>query len=189
MKPWKTLTRRTILDHGKYLRVERHAVGLPDGRVLDDWPWVELPDYVCILPVMPDGRVLCFRQTKYAIKGLLLMPAGGYIEPGEKPLTAARRELLEETGGRAARWTRLGAYRVDSNRGAGTAHLYLAEGVRRVAEPDSDDLEEQEVVLLTPRQLGRAMARGEFRALAAAALVALALPRLDRKDAVRIGTS
>jgi len=139
METWKTLSRRIILDHSRYLIVEEHTVELPDGRVISDWPWLVTPDYVNVVAVTQDEEFLCFRQAKYGVDGVSLAPVGGYIEPGEDPLGAARRELFEETGYRASSWVSLGRYRVDGNRGVGMAHLFLARAARRVAEPDADD--------------------------------------------------
>ncbi len=175
MQTWKTLSRRVVLDHSKFLTVEEHAVELPDGRVIDDWPWVITPDFVNVVAVTHDGLFVCFRQTKYGIEGTSLATVGGFLEPSEVPLEAAQRELLEETGYEAADWTELGSYRVDANRGAGIAHFFLARQARRVSEPDSDDLEEQEMLLLTRNQVQAALAAGDFKVLPWAAIVALAL--------------
>lgn len=183
MDRWKTLDKRTVLDLGMYLRVEVHTVELPDGTVVDDWPWVITPDFVTIVAVTEDGECLCFRQTKYSVDGTSLAPPGGYLEAGEAPLTAARRELLEETGYEADDWEHLGSFPVDGNRGAGTAHLYLARGASRVASPQADDLEAQELEKLSRSELGGALERGEFRVLPWAAAVALALRRLDQEAA------
>jgi ADP-ribose pyrophosphatase len=175
MEPWKTLSRRTILDHGKFLRVEEHTVQLPDGRVIPDWPWLITPDFVNVVAVTEGGRYLFFRQVKYAVEGPVLAPVGGFLEEGEDPLTAAQRELLEETGYAAAEWVPLGQYRVDANRGAGTAHLFLARGARRVREARPDDLEEQELLSLSRAEMRSALVAGEFRVLPWAAVVALVL--------------
>jgi len=175
MRPWKTLSRDIILNRGKFLVVENHAVELPDGRVISDWPWLITPDYVNILPVTEENAFLCFRQTKYAIDGTSLAPVGGYLEPGEDPLAGAKRELFEETGHEAPEWVRLGCYRVDGNRGAGSAHLFLARGARRTADITSDDLEEQHLLSLSRAEIEAALAAGEFKVLAWAAVVALAL--------------
>jgi ADP-ribose pyrophosphatase len=179
MRPWKTLARQTILDHSKYLVVEAHTVELPDGRVISDWPWVITPDYVNVVPVTAEGEFLCFRQTKYGVDGPSLAPVGGYLEPGEEPLAAAQRELLEEMGYQAPEWTGLGHYRVDGNRGAGMAHLFLARGARRVAEPDADDLEEQHLLRLSRSEVRAALAAGEFKSLPWMAVVALALLTME----------
>jgi len=108
MQPWKTLSRRTILNQGQYLIVENHTIELPDGHVITDWPWLITPDYVNVVATTDEDEFLCFRQTKYAVDGTSLAPVGGYLEPGEEPLTAARRELLEETGYQASEWIDLG---------------------------------------------------------------------------------
>jgi hypothetical protein len=44
LRPWKTLSKKTILDHGRFLRVEEHQVELPDGQVIQDWAWVIIPN-------------------------------------------------------------------------------------------------------------------------------------------------
>jgi len=182
MQPWKTLARHTVLNYGKFLTVENHTVELPDGRVISDWPWVITPDYVNIMAVTEDGRFLCFRQTKYAVEGTTLAPVGGYLEPGEDPPAAARRELLEETGYEAAEWISLGHYRVDGNRGAGVAHLFLARGARRVADSRADDLEEQQLLHLSQPEVEAALAAGEFKVLAWTAVVALGLWTLQTEQ-------
>lgn len=175
MQRWKTLSKHTVLRYGKFLTVENHSVQLPDGRVIEDWPWIVTPDYVNVLAITKDEMFLCFRQTKYALEGPSLALVGGYLEPGEEPLAAAQRELLEETGYQAARWIHLGSYVVDANRGAGTGHLFLACEAHRVAEAQADDLEEQELLYLSRSEVEAVLAAGQFKVLSWTALVALAL--------------
>jgi ADP-ribose pyrophosphatase len=178
MQPWKTLSREKALDYGRFLVVEQHTIELPDGRILSDWPWLITPDYVNVAVVTTAGEFLCFRQTKYAVEGVSLAAVGGYLDPGETPLAAAQRELLEETGYESPDWLNLGRYAVDGNRGAGTAHLFLARQARRVAEVKADDLEEQQLLRLSRAEVEAALAAGEFKVLAWAAVIALALQRM-----------
>lgn len=178
MKPWKTKARRTILNQRPWLLVENHTVELPDGRLIPDWPWIITPDYVNVVALTEDERFICFRQVKYGVEGTTLGIVGGFIEEEEEPIRAARRELLEETGYESSNWTPLGSYRVDPNRGVAMGHLYLARQARYITARNADDLEEQELILLTRSELETALTRGEFKVLAWAAAIALALRQL-----------
>lgn len=173
----RTLDRKPLLSvgDGRFLKVEQHVVAFGDGRQVDDWPWVITPDFVNVVPVLPDGRILCFRQEKYAAQGMTLSVPGGYLEPGEEDLPAAQRELLEETGYGGGRWTTLGTYVVDGNRGAGHGHFFLAQDVVWQQPVNADDLEELQQVLLTRAEVRAALLRGEFQVMPWAACVALAL--------------
>lgn len=179
MQTWKTISKRVLCRVSRFLTVEMHQVELPDGRRIDDWPWLITPDYANVLAQTVDGRFLCFRQVKYAVRGESLAPVGGFIEQDEQPLAAARRELREETGYEAPHWDFLGCTAVDANRGAGTAHLFLARGAVPAGPPRPDDLEQQELLLLDRTALERGLDQGEFKVLAWTAVVALGLRFLD----------
>jgi ADP-ribose pyrophosphatase len=178
MQSWKTLSRRTVLDRSPYLTVEDHAVQLPDGRVIPNWPWVITPDFVNIVPVTDEDRFLCFRQVKYGAEGLTLACIGGYLEPGEAPLAAAQRELREETGYSAPDWLSLGSYTVDANRGNGKGYYFLARHARPDGERKADDLEEQHLLLLTRNEVEAALLAGEFKVMPWVSAMALALLRM-----------
>lgn len=177
METWKTLSREHVLSMPPYLKVESHSVKLPNGRVIQDWPWLVTPDFINVVAVTQEDRYLCFQQTKYAVDGTSLAPTGGFIEPDEDPLLAAKRELLEETGYEAKHWEKLGQFSVDGNRGNGTAHFFLAREAYKVTEPDADDLEEQALLLLSRAEVEAAVARGAFKVLPWQAIMAMALLR------------
>ncbi len=175
MKPWKTKSRQTILEQRPWLVVEHHTVELPDGRLIPEWPWIITPDYVNVVAVTDNDDFICFRQVKYGLDGTTLAIVGGFMEAGEDPLTAAKRELLEETGYESMDWVPLGSYRVDPNRGIAMGNLFLARNARYVTPRNADDLEEQEIIFLTRAEVESALAGGEFKVLAWAAAVAFAL--------------
>lgn len=182
LRGWETVSRKTLLQHNKFLTVESHTVRLPDGRTIPDWAWVIIPDAAIVLAVNEAGQFLCFRQTKYAVEGTVFAPVGGMVEPDETPLEAAKRELLEEMGYEASAWVNLGSHILDPNRGVATMHLFLALNAKQVAQPQSDDLEDQEMLFLSRDEMERALNHGEFKILAWSAVVALALNYLSASN-------
>jgi ADP-ribose pyrophosphatase len=175
LRVWETVSKKTILKPGKFLTVENHIIKLPSGQVISDWPWIIIPSAAIVLAVTENDEFLCFRQTKYAVEGTTLAPVGGMLEPDEKPLDAAKRELLEETGYESAHWISFGSYILDPNRGIATMYLFLALKAKQVTEPNSDDLEDQELLLLSQNEIEDALKSGEFKILAWSAVVSMSL--------------
>lgn len=175
LRPWKTLSKETILKPNKFLKVEKHVVKLPDGQIIPDWTWLTIPSAVIVLSRTEVGQFLCFRQIKYAVEGITLAPVGGMLEPGEEPLIAAKRELLEETGYQASEWVSFGGYVLDPNRGIATIHLFLALNAQKAAEPIKDDLEDQVLLFLSQGEVEDAYQKGAFKILSWSAVVAMSL--------------
>lgn len=175
MNQWKTNSKQTVYSSGKWLIVEERSVETPSGETIDHWNWVITPDYVNVLAETEDGQFLIFRQGKYALEGESLAPMGGYIEPDEDPLSAAKRELMEETGCEAREWLFLGEYQVDPNRGICKGSFYLARGAVKVAQASGGDLEEQHLMLVSRADLLAGLAQGKVKVMAWAAIIALAL--------------
>lgn len=152
-----------------------HAIQLPDGQTIPEWVWLVTPDFVNVIAVTTDGYFLCFKQNKYAIHGLSLAPVGGYMDPGETPLEAAKREMLEESGYAADEWISMGMYAADGNRGVGHGHLFLAINARQVCDANADDLEHMELHQLPVEEFERELLNGQFKLLPWTACAAMAL--------------
>jgi ADP-ribose pyrophosphatase len=150
-------------------------VELPSGRVVEGFYTIQAPDFALVVPVTRAGQVIAVRQYKHGAGRVSLALPAGYVEPGESPEMAARRELLEETGYATERWVALGGFVVDGNRGCGRAHLFLAGDVERVQAPSETDLEEGEVLVMEASEFRAAVSGGEVVLLPAAAAFALAL--------------
>lgn len=98
---------------------------------------------VVILAVDDSGknpRVLLERQYRHAAGSFLWELPAGRIDPGEKELPAARRELLEETGYTASHWRRIFKFYASPGFVAETMSIYLATGLRMgKAHPEEDE--------------------------------------------------
>lgn len=99
--PWhneRTLSVVTLRET-KFARCDVHKVLSEDGTsVIRDWIFLEELPAVNVIVQTLEGRYVVFRQSKYAIPGETLSPVGGFVDAGESPLTAAKREVLEELG-------------------------------------------------------------------------------------------
>lgn len=92
---------------GHFLHIDQRSEVLPGGcRVTVEY--VNHPGAVLIVPFLDTHRVIMLRQYRPAIKSWLYELPAGTIEPGEKPLACARREIIEETGYRAGIVKKLG---------------------------------------------------------------------------------
>ena len=93
-----------IIYEGKAFGVRRDELIEPTG-VHTVREVVTHPGSVVILPVLPDGRIVMVRQYRHATKQYLWELVAGRMERGENPKKGAQRELLEETGYRAKRFS------------------------------------------------------------------------------------
>jgi ADP-ribose pyrophosphatase len=175
---WDVVSKKLILDRSPYVKLWDEEVRLPDGRVIPDWLRVELPHYVQMFALTDDNSVLFVRRYKHGAGTMVLGLPGGYLDPGEEPLAAAQRELLEEAGLASENWTSLGTYLADANREAGHGHLFLARMARRVAEPDAGDLEALELSYVPLEEVRGLWRSGAIIELSCSAIIGLALDEL-----------
>jgi ADP-ribose pyrophosphatase len=114
------------------------TIEAPDGR-RHQREIVFHPGAVTVVAILPDGRVLLVRQYRHAAGRVLLeLPAGTLDRQDdgsiEDPLDAARRELSEETGYRAASWRRLAGFWTAP--GFASEHMTLFLATDLSADPD-----------------------------------------------------
>lgn len=123
----ESLESRSVFE-GRMLRVYVDDVRLPDGgRSVREY--IRHPGAVVMIAFTDEGELLLERQFRYPLGAHLLELPAGKIEPGEDPLITAQRELLEETGYRAARWTCLATMHPCVGYSDERLIYYLAEGL------------------------------------------------------------
>jgi 8-oxo-dGTP pyrophosphatase MutT (NUDIX family) len=144
MREWKPVEIDTIVEH-KLLEVQRHRLAAGGDRrealVFDS------PDWINVVPLLDDGRVVLVRQWRYGARRLSLEVPGGLVDPGESHEQAARRELEEETGYRAATIERIGDAHPNPALFSNRISFWLATGLELLSDsPEGDGEEELEVV-------------------------------------------
>ena len=124
----KKLDSRLIYS-GTLLNVYRDEIELPDGRHAGR-EYIRHNGAVCIAAMKEDGSIAVERQYRYPLHRVVTeLPAGKLDTPDEDPLHAAKRELREETGISADKWSYLGAMIPTCAYSTEVIHMYLAEGL------------------------------------------------------------
>ena len=174
LERWSTLSRRPIYSGGPITELAIETVQLPDGRRIDDYHVLRMPDFALVFATTGDGNVIALRQYRHGVGRVGIGFPGGRVEAGESALTAAQRELREETGYESPAWTSLGSYVTNANQRCNVAHLFRAESCCLVTTPASGDLENQEILLLPPARLLTAASIEEIGMASHVALLTLA---------------
>ena len=175
IKKWAILDSRPVLLAPPWVHVFKEKVRLPNGRIIPDYYRVILPEYAMIVAMTEQGKVLLLRGYRHGLKRVTWSLPAGYVEVDEKPLNAARRELMEETGCTASQWTKIGKFVVDGNRQGSIMHIYFADGARKIGIPRVDDTEEYEMVFLSPSRISKMIQKQLIPHLPVAAALAITL--------------
>ena len=136
-----------------WLTARRDTVQLPDGRVNDEYYVLEYPDWVNVIAITEDGDFVMECQYRHGLGASCYEIPCGVIEPGEDPLDAAKRELLEETGYGSGTWSKSMAISANPGSMSNMVHCYLATDVRKTGEQHLDATEDLSVHLMTREQV------------------------------------
>ncbi len=108
---------------------------------------VSHPGGSVVVPLLDTGDVIFVRQYRYPHKEFILEVPAGKLEPNEDPLTAAKRELQEETGYMADTYEKLTAMFTTPGFCNEVLHIYLATGLKKTAQGQNLDEGEQSLTV------------------------------------------
>ena len=147
MKKWKTLSSE-YLHRRPWLTVRKDVVQLPNGVIHDEYYVLEYPTWVNVIARTRDSKYVMVEQYRHGLQEIFTELVAGIAEPGEQPIEAARRELLEETGYGNGEW-RLNMV-ICANPGSqnNLTYSFIADGVEKISEQHLDTTEDVEVKLL-----------------------------------------
>jgi 8-oxo-dGTP pyrophosphatase MutT (NUDIX family) len=152
MQPWTIRSQKTLLDR-KWLRITEDSVELPNGTRIDEFHVMHSPNWASVIAVTEAGQIVMVEQYRHGLGRTSLELPSGVIDPGERPLQAAKRELFEETGYRARDWTSLLEVSPEPSRSTHRAHFFVARGAERVGPGNPDASEIIDVKLLSVDEL------------------------------------
>jgi len=146
--------------NGIFLHMKRDQVRLPDGS-LAIREYLTHPGAVAILALLDDGRVVLERQFRYPIAKICMEIPAGKLEIGEDRLLCAKRELAEETGYTAKKWSFIRRIHPVISYSTEFIDIYLAEGLT-AGESKLDDEEFLDVFAAPLEQILAWIEQGEI---------------------------
>lgn len=137
MKKWDLISSEIVFDT-KWYKVRKDVVKTESGKVFDDYFLGAQPDFINLIALFDNGDILVDRQYKHGVGDISLETIGGVIEKDEDPVACAQRELLEETGYRAAAVELLSVVYENPTRTISKTYILIATGLEKVADPKID---------------------------------------------------
>ena len=179
------------LVQNRWIDLREVTYTMPDGTVSPPFYTYSRKNYAVIVATDEQGRYLCVRQFRPGLgKVTTEFPAGGIDRRGacqygpdesgqEDPLTAAQRELREETGYVSEDWELLLRVPSQATMGDNWAYVYRARNCRPAGGQHLDETEFLNVLALSPEALEARIRSGEFEQ--AVHVMAWALDRISNK--------
>lgn len=161
IKPWSHVRSQSRQSY-RVFSVRTDITRSPRTGLEHDFFVIESNDWVNIIPLTDDQHVIMVRQYRHGSKEITLEIPGGLLDPGDTPEEAARRELLEETGYRAGKWLKLGDLSPNPAIFNNRCHLFLAQTMEKVSDPEPDQTEDIEVVSVPLSQVPELIRNGKI---------------------------
>ena len=160
VNPWKTV-QITEAYENDWIRLEHHDVIKPNGEP-GIYGKVHFKNQaIAILPLDEQGNTYLVGQYRYTIDAYSWeLPEGGC--QNESTLDAAKRELKEETGLIASKWTLLGENYLSNSVTDEKAVMYLAEGLKQ-AESEPEDTEQLQLKKIPVKEAIAMALNGEIK--------------------------
>lgn len=170
---WKELDRKEVYGCRVFSVMDVQSAA-PDGSI-GIYSVLDAPDWAIVVPVIEaeDGdRFLMVRQWRHGSRNLSVEFPGGVLEKGEDVEAAAKRELLEETGWSAGKFTKLGSFNPNPAIMSNWVHIFAAGCLTRSGDQDLDHDEYVDVVQVPVAEAVRGMGAKPYdHALMASALM------------------
>jgi ADP-ribose pyrophosphatase len=155
------LIQSQIFIRSRKFTFETNRLRLPNGAV-GDWSCIRHPGGALAVPVTSEGKFILVKQYRFAMQRRLLEFPAGTVETQEDPFQTIQREIEEETGYRAHRWTNLGQFPLAPGYSDELIYAYLAQDLELLETPPAQDEDEDiELVMMSAPEFEAAVHRGD----------------------------
>ncbi len=172
---WEEISCEHIIQN-EWIDFRQSAYRFPDGTVYEPYYSYSRRDYAVIVATDTKGDYICVRQFRQGIRKVTTeFPAGGiersdgkeYSRGGrsgmsEDALSAAKRELAEETGYESDEWKHLLTVPSNATIADNYAFIYMARNCRKVRDQSLDETEFLQVTTIPESALKELISCGEF---------------------------
>lgn len=161
MKPWKTLSRKILLETPvfKIWQVRRTS---NDTGITGDFYTLETLDWVNVVAVTPDAQIVLIHQYRHGAGDITLEVPGGLVDAGEAPSETARRELREETGYTGDEPVHIGTVAPNPAIQTNHCYTYLIQNARPTAGLALEEYEEIETFSRPVADIPKMIRTGEI---------------------------
>lgn len=144
IKKWKILESKEIYS-SHFVTLKEEKLERPDGKIVTPYYAIERPDVVYVIALTKNKEIVLVYQYKNGIKELVWELPAGFVDKGESPKEAAKRELLEETGYTGRDITKIGGFNSGAGLSRNTNYFYVVKNVEKTSDQNLDENEEIEV--------------------------------------------
>lgn len=145
---WEKLSSRKVYSD-RWLQLHADSCRFPDGRIIEPYYIVELPNWANVVVLTADEKIVLVRQYRYPVDQITFELPGGVIEAGEDPMEAGIREMQEETGYHATEVEFLCKLAPNPAMNNNTAYFYLAKNAVLGEKKNFDAFEDIDVMLFS----------------------------------------
>jgi len=158
-QPWAFITSK-ILQPCRVFTVRNERYRSPRTGQEHDFFLIDSPDWVNVIPLTGDGKVVLVKQFRFGTKDFSLEIPGGMLDDGDTPAGAAARELLEETGFAGDEPDFLGSVHPNPALHTNRCYTYLVRNAAFQKSPEQDSTEDVEVEIVPLKDIPKLIQEG-----------------------------
>jgi 8-oxo-dGTP pyrophosphatase MutT (NUDIX family) len=159
---WKLLESKHVY-RDRWLQVRADKCELPDGRIMEPYYVIEVPDWTNMVIITKDDRIVLVKQYRHAYGSYTLELPGGILEKDELPMDSAKREMQEETGFVSNEVEFLMKISPNPALNNNTAYFFLARNAEKLTNTNFDPFEDIVIETYSKEELKQLLLEGKLQ--------------------------